>query len=202
MQMVIADEKAKRGEKFHGLYEIALGKVATAFGKSRAWALNYRVLVDLHPELVELLDRSDEEERLNFAVACSLARVPYDNQLELLEQAKGLKQKGGARLMLRFITRQAESLRSSAGKSGRARVHSDDKAVFMNTARGLRRLALHFVAERRSSEHRQYVERVLSQMGAIDIDQLLGDINEAMVTFKELADQAKERREILYEKFK
>ncbi len=202
MQMVIAEEKLKRGEKFYGLYEIALGRVATAFGKGRAWALNYRVLVDLHPELVELLDKTDESERLNFAIACSLARVPYANQFKLLEQAKPLKEKGGAKLMLRFITRQAEALRLSAGRSGRPRVHSDDKVVFLNTARGFRRLALHFVAERKSTEHRQYVERILGQMSAIEVDRLLADINEAMVTFRELAEQAKSRRDSLYQKFK
>ncbi len=203
MKLVIEEERQNRGDKMWGLYESALGRVAKAFGKSRAWALNYRVLVDLHPDLVSLLDDPDPDTRLNFTVACSLARLPHVNQTELLKQANGLRQKGGVKLMVRFIAKQADDMRNrGVVSSARSRVPSDDKKIFMNTCRSLNRLSLHLVAERRSSEYRSYVNSILGQMNTLEVDQMLANLNSALVTFNELATSVKRRREVLYARFK
>ncbi len=198
MEAVIKDEVEKRGDKAHGAIEIAMGRVAQAFGKSRAWAQNYVALTHLHPELRAMLDSKGDDERLNFGVARALAGVPAARQQELLNQAKGLKAKGGHSLMYQFVVRQASALREESGHRLRGRKLSDDKAVLTAAVNSLHRLAMSFVAERRSSEHQHFMVSVLGQMPTIEVDDLLHKLNEAMLTFQSLQTVVKERRTVLY----
>ncbi len=202
MQEVIEDELRKRGDRTHGAVEVAMGRVAQAFGKSRGWAANYYTLTHLHPDLQAEMDASERSERLNFSVAMALARIPIERQVELLKQANGLKEKGGHSLMYRFILRQAQAIRVSSeggNSSQRGRRPSDDKAVFMGSVLSMHRVATAFVAERRSSEHNAYMASVVSSMRVIEIDSLLHMLRESMLTLEGIQKVAQERRTVLYE---
>lgn len=194
---IVAAERAKLGRE-HGSGEVALGRLAVAFGKSRAWAINYQKLTRLHPELRTMLDDEDETRRLNFSVACTLSQVPMELQQQILEQAKPLKNKGGHTLMLQFISRQAMAVRDDRGIPQRGRRPSDDRAALQSVVSGLYRLAMKFYAERHTSEHRAFVTGVLGQMRTTEVDRLLHEINQAMVAFVELQTAVKQRRETLY----
>ncbi len=198
MQEVVKDELAKRDGKIHGAIEVAMGRVSQAFGRSRAWAVNYYELTHLHSELRDMLDSKNDEERLNFNSALALSRIPSERQNEILAQAEGLRKKGGHALMYQFIVRQARALRESRGIAPRGRRPSDDKVVMNRTVEGLYRLAVNFCAERRSTEHQMHIRSVLSQMGTIETDQLLHKLNEALIAFQELQVLTKERRDALY----
>lgn len=197
MEEVVKDELIKRDGKAYGTVEIAMGRVSQAFGKSRSWAINYYALTHLHPELRDMLDSKNDEERLNFNVAIALSRIPAEQQQELLTQAKGLKEKGGHALMYRFIIRQARALRKNEGLATRGRRPSEDRALLVATINGLYRQAVNFFAERHSSEHQAYVKSALAQIDAIKIDQLLHKLDEALITFQELRVLTKKRRDAL-----
>jgi ParB/RepB/Spo0J family partition protein len=198
MEDVLKAEIAVRGESHNGSVEIAMGKVAAAFGKSRAWAMNYYTLIRLHPDLRLLLDRKEDGERLNFGVAMALARIPSERQQELLAQAQHLKQKGGHNLMYRFIVRQAQALREQGGKPTRGRKPSDDKAVMENMMRSLNRMVVGFLAERKPAEHKKFLDGLMSQMRTHEVDYMLSQVNLALVTFGLLQAVLKEKRESLY----
>jgi ParB/RepB/Spo0J family partition protein len=198
MEEVVKDELAKRSGKTHGVIEIAMGRVSQAFGRSRAWAVNYYELTHLHPELRDMLDSRDDEVRLNFSSAIALSRIPAEQQHELLAQAKEKKKRGGHALMYQFIVLQARALREKRGVAPRGRKPSDDKVALVRAADGLYRLAVIFLAERRSSEHVKHVKSVLNQMSTIEVDDLLHKLNEALFAFQNLQTLTKERRDVLY----
>lgn len=201
MEAVVKDEYAKReGKSLHGAIEVAMGKVATAFGRSRSWAENYYNLTHLHPELRSMLDVKDDELRLNFNSALSLSRVPADAQHELLEQGKSLRAKGGHALMFQFISRQARIIREHRGNPMRGRKPSDDKVILTRTVKGLYRLAVNFCGERRSTEHQRHVSGVLSHLSIIEVDSLLHELNESLIAFQGLKTLAQEHRDALYQK--
>ena len=199
MDEVVQEEKAKRGEHHHGAIEVAMGRVAQAFGKSRAWAEQYYALTHLHPELREMLDDPNDEERLNFNAAIALSRIPANQQHELLEQGKKMKAKGGHALMYRFIVLQARALREHRGIMPRGRKPSDDKAIIVTAVDRLYRHAVNFCAERRSSEHKRYLIDVLGQMSILEIDNLLHQLGESLIAFQGLKDLAQVRRDALYQ---
>lgn len=199
MSDVVQEEVLKRGEKGTGAIEIALGRVAQAFGKSRPWAVNYHTLTHLHPELRDMLDDANDEERLNFGAAVALARIPAEQQHELLTQGKRMKEKGGHALMYRFIVQQARAIRENRGIMPRGRKPSDDKAIVVTAVERLHRHAMVFCGERRSPQHKAYLTGVLEQMSIIEIDQLQHKLREALITFQTLSTFAQERRDALYQ---
>lgn len=200
MEGVVKNEYARReGKSLHGAIEVAMGRVAKAFGRSRSWAENYYNLTHLHPELRAMLDSRNDDERLNFNSALSLSRVPADAQHQLLEQGKGLKTKGGHALMFQFISRQARVLRENRGIPMRGRKPSDDKVILTRTVEALYRLSVTFCAERRSTEHREHLRSMLALMGVLDVDDLLHKVNEALIAFQGLKAIAQERRDALYQ---
>lgn len=207
MQDVVIEEVAKRSESHngssHGAIEIALNRVADAFGKSQQWARNYYDLSKLRPELQALLDREDDDERISFNIGIALSRAPTLEQQQLWEDAKALKDKGGHALMRSFIVRKARELQGVHHKyTSRKRKPSDDKAVVINTALSIHRKALAFIAERHTTEHQMFIVGALEQLDAIEIDTLLHQLRESRLVFDQLMKLAEERREILYKPYK
>lgn len=198
VEEVIDREVVARGENSRGAIEIAIGRLAQAFGRSRPWVVNYHTLTHLHPELREMLDDPNDEERLNFNSAIALARIPAEQQHELLTQGKRMKEKGGHALMYRFIVQHARAIRENRGIMPRGRKPSDDKAIVVTAVERLHRHAMVFCGERRSSQHKAYLMGVLEQMSIIEIDQLQHKLREALVAFQTLSTFAQERRDALY----
>jgi hypothetical protein len=198
MGEVVQDELEKKGGHVHGVKEIALRRVARAFGKSRAWAENYYDLTHLHPELRAELDFKNPDERLSFNSALGLSRAPPENQKELLGQANQMKQKGGHALMHSFIVRQARLLREQKGGGGRARKPSDDKALFEAAVRKIERQALAFCSERKSGEFKKYLADTAAHMSTTELDPLLHKLAEGLMVFEQLRDVLKARRDELY----
>jgi len=184
----------------HGSVDIALGRVAAAFGKSRAWAVNYQTLVGLLPALRDMLDEDETGERLNFAVATALARAPADVQEQLLLEAKPIFDKKGHAAGYSYIVRKAREIRKDRGEKIRGR-GSDDKARFIKMGTWLRRYAEHFCGERHSSEHRLYIEDMIGKMSVCDVDEMLNDVRFSLQVFKQLGDMLQTKRDENYKPF-
>lgn len=199
VERIVTAEINARGQ-VHGSVNIALQRVARAFGKSEAWVQNYHTLTKLTKALRPLLDEADDEKRLNFNIACALARAPEDQQLVLYSLAKPLKSRGGHGAMLQFITREGRSIREGRGERVRGRA-SDDRTALERLVRTLSRQAIVFLGDRKKDAHREYVNHLLSTMRTIEVDLLLLEIKQALMVFEDLKAALDARRDELYRPF-
>lgn len=184
-----------------GYIGIALQKVDVAFGEWSGYAQRYHRLGALHPDLLELLDEEDEEKKLGIPDALALAVSPSDEQQKILQKALVVKKKKGGVAMRQFIAHEARKARAKRGEKVRGRKPSDEKAMLERVVHGLNRLSNNFCGERHSTEHAKFVEQIVSGLSTIEVDQLLGELGPAIVTFTELKKVLDERRKTLYKPY-
>lgn len=198
-RVIEATREEYSGER--GYIGIALQKVDVAFGESPGYAQRYHRLGSLHPDLLELLDEEDEERKLGIPDALALAVSPAVDQQKILEKALIVKKKKGGVAMRQFIALEARKARTKLGEKVRGRRPSDEKAMLERVVHGLNRLSNNFCGEHHSTEHAKLVAQIVGGLGAIEVDQLLGQLGPAIVTFTELKKVLDARRQALYKPY-
>lgn len=94
--------------------------------RSVAWVSQYLALIKLHPDLQKLLNPElPRGEQISFSVACRLARVPLDKQLELYSQICKVT---GSRLRL-LKTQEITRSYAPDNRAGRVRKPADNVKV-------------------------------------------------------------------------
>ena len=191
--------KANEGSD-RGAVQIAKKRMASAFGKTEGWATNYYQLLFLDASLVPCLD--DEDNRLGFNTAISLARAPVATQFSLKEQAARVEERHGKEAANRFIVRQANAFRTEYAKATGARVrvrsHKDEIELLLGMVRRQNNLAYAMIADEHSSEFANRIERLVGGMDVSEVDEALSQMSFARVTFAQLEATLRKRREVLY----
>lgn len=198
VEEVIQHEIKKNNGMEYGAVQAGLGRIAGAFGMSRAWATNYHTLVGLLPELREMLDEDDEGERLNFSVGMALARAPADIQLEVLKQAQAKFKKGGHAAGYSFIVRKVREIREKRGEKLRGRA-SDEKMMLIRTVGRMARLADGLSGQRRSTQQKKHVQEIIEKMTVLEVDALLDQITKLAHGFSSLVEVLEKQRNRNYE---
>ncbi|MFA5841727.1 MAG: ParB N-terminal domain-containing protein [Candidatus Paceibacterota bacterium] len=199
VRLVVEEEVVKRGTT-HGAINAGLVRVANAFGESIGWAQKYHTLTGLNKELLEMLDGTESDDgdsRLNMQTALALARGPTEEQTDILERSRSVFEKRGYEAGLSFIVREVRKVREERGEKIRGRLH-DAKRSFMRIAEGLQRLSDRFLGDRRSSAHREYVEANIRSLSPLEVDEMLGNMKDALITFGDLKKTLEAQREIHY----
>jgi hypothetical protein len=199
--MVVEEEVIKRGTAY-GAVNAGLMRVSNAFGESIEWARKYHMLTGLNRELLAMLDGADDDEdnRLTMQTALALAKGPPEKQVDTLERSRSVFKKRGYEAGLSFIVREVRKMREERGENIRGRPH-DAKRSFMRIAEGLQRLSDRFLGVRRSSAHREYVDSSIRSLSPIEVDEMLGNLKDALITFGDLKKALEAAREIHYRQF-
>lgn len=206
-ELVLEEEKALAKERKgseHGAIETAKRRLAEAFGKSVFWATNYHTLLSLEPELRPALDM-DGEGKLPFTTGLVLSRAPKSDQKALWQQAEGVRSRRGQKAANDFVVRQANIFRQAhseaTGQKVRIRSLRTDGEVMAGLVRRSYHAAEQLVGEQHSTEFLQGLQHVIGAMDAVDVDEMLGQLQFSLVTFGQVRDELKKRRAVLYEQF-
>jgi ParB/RepB/Spo0J family partition protein len=196
LEDVLREEYVRRGESTHGAVQAALKRVAEAFGKSVKWAENYHTLTRLHVELRALLD-TDDDERINFGVACALARAPEFAQKDILLRAKTVRKPGSYShaAMYQFIVREVRLIRGDNG--GRKRKPSDDRVMLVSLIETMYGKANAFCGNMTTKGLKLFVGQMTEGMKGGDVNSLLHRLREAQELYKLIESALAERQKTL-----
>lgn len=191
----IDEEIKNRGGKAHGAIGVALRRVGRAFGKkSITWAENYRKLTHLHEDLLVLLDR-DDDAKLNFQLALTLAAAPREKQQEILARAEEVRARGGVNAMKRYVVRTVRGEGVAVGRNDWRSRPSDDRERLTNLIRTILRNTVTFSEGMTTPGLNAFLSTVLSGMDVSEASELLHSIREAEETLKLIEAQLRSRAE-------
>jgi hypothetical protein len=178
LRELVEEERAMRraaNESEHGAVQIGVGKLCEAVGRPKSWGDRYWTLSGLIPELLDLLDLENEEERLGNSAALRLAPAPAEMQMQIYLASEAHFKKGGHMARAAYIHQQVRTIRQELGEKIRGRP-IDEKKKILNCARQLTRLTEKLAGGRNNKEHLANMETVLGAMDAFEIDQVLGNL--------------------------
>lgn len=196
VEEIVDEEVKKRGQVF-GSIQIALTIVATAFGKSLAWATNYHTLAGLLPGIRKMMDTEEEDLRLSFAHALCLARIPHDVQEKEFEETQRRVLKGGGRAGHAYIVSRARQIRESRGEKMRGRGY-DEKIRFIKYCARLHGQSLEMSNGRKPSEQVVFLFNIVSSMSVSETDVALAEIKQSIKRFTEIQSILQAKRDLNY----
>lgn len=190
---VTAKVVARDGDE-RGAVGESLREIAAAFGKSEAWARNYYTLTKLRAELLPLLDDEDDTRRLGFSEALRLAVVPVVQQRGELKEVRTIRQEWGHLAALQHISATARAVRKARGEKVRGPRPSDEKSAVNRLVENLSKQGLNFVGVRKPAEFRSYLSELASKYSILEIDELLRELQPALLVFRSLVDAFEAKR--------
>jgi ParB/RepB/Spo0J family partition protein len=190
-----------RSSGLRGYVNIALTKVATAFGKSHAWAQNYHNLAGLHQNLRPLLEKEISEGGMNLPIALGIARVPADSQLEEFKVVRKLIDDKGISAGMKYINGRGRTIKVARGERVRGRGY-DEKLSFLGAISRMRRIAESLSGDRKRKEQLEFLTLQISRMSTSEVDLMLVDIKFIVAQFGDLLGMLEKKRADNYAKFR
>ncbi len=116
MSLILEEEKEKQSKGHVDRAEIRFAK---ALGKSVPWAINYRTLTNLDPDLLKIIDTKGGG--LTFMMGVELARNDQSVQKIIFEEAKKRNKSGTLSMLHKLIGSISRRHRIASGKRVRTR---------------------------------------------------------------------------------
>lgn len=174
-ELISEEEEGRRskGLEGRGAISLAVKRLCDASGKSKAWGDQYAVLCKLIPSLVDLLDQVDRE-RLNFAVALQLSRLPPE--IQFAEYQKSIEVEG-AQVQAKYIQDQVKAMHTKNGKKVVGHPVNDKKR-FLSLSKKIRKLLYLLKGQKNEQEYQAFVATTFRTMTCGDLSQILALLKE------------------------